>query len=71
MLPTVLRLLDLPIARTLEGKAVETAFEPGFLAAHPERLVDDYGEAAAPPGPVASDLDENVLERLRSLGYIR
>jgi len=71
VLPTVLRLLDLPIARTLEGKAVETAFEPGFLAAHPERQVDDYGEAAAPPGPVASDLDENVLERLRSLGYIR
>jgi len=71
VLPTVLRLLDVPIARTLEGKTIEAALDPGFLAAHPERRVDDYGPSAAPPGPVASDLDENVLERLRSLGYIR
>lgn len=71
VLPTVLRLLDLPIARNLEGRAIAEAFDPAFLVAHPERTVDDYGDAAAPPGPAASDLDENVLERLRSLGYIR
>lgn len=71
VLPTVLRLLDLPIARNLEGRAIVAAFDRDFLAAHPERQVDDYGLAGAAPGPVASDLDENILERLKSLGYIR
>jgi hypothetical protein len=32
--------------------------------------VPDYGDLSAPRGPESSDLDQNVLERLRSLGYI-
>jgi arylsulfatase A-like enzyme len=70
VLPTLLWLLDLPIAATLEGRPIAEALDPEFRQAHPPRQVDDYGPSAVPEGPDVSDLDDNVLERLRSLGYI-
>jgi arylsulfatase A-like enzyme len=70
ILPTLLELLDLPAADGLEGRALSGALDPAFSAAHPPRHVPDYGDLSAPHGPEASGLDQNVLERLRSLGYI-
>jgi predicted AlkP superfamily phosphohydrolase/phosphomutase len=70
ILPTLLQLLDLPAADGLEGRALSGALDPAFSAAHPPRHVPDYGDLSAPHGPEASGLDQNVLERLRSLGYI-
>jgi predicted AlkP superfamily phosphohydrolase/phosphomutase len=70
VLPTLLVLLDLPLADTLEGKPLLAALEPAFSAPRTARRVSDYGPAAETSGPEPSDLDRNVLERLRSLGYI-
>jgi predicted AlkP superfamily phosphohydrolase/phosphomutase len=70
VLPTLLLLLDLPAAGSLEGHPVASALATDFLERHPLRRVPDYGDIAVPAGPEASDLDRNVLERLRSLGYI-
>jgi predicted AlkP superfamily phosphohydrolase/phosphomutase len=70
VLPTILDLLDVPIAIDLEGRVLQGALDPGFAAAHPPRFVDAYDADLAPRGPESSDLDDNVLERLRSLGYI-
>jgi len=70
VLPTLLQLSGVPIARDLEGKALAGALEPGFVAAHPPGFVASYADLGAPVGPDHSDLDRNVLERLRSLGYI-
>ena len=70
VLPTILVLMDLPLAATLEGRPLVGALDEAFLRAHPIRQVPDYGPAAVPEGPDVSDLDDNVLERLRSLGYI-
>jgi predicted AlkP superfamily phosphohydrolase/phosphomutase len=70
VLPTLLVLLDLPLAATLEGRPLVGALDESFVRAHPIRQVADYGSAAVPEGPDVSDLDDNVLERLRSLGYI-
>ena len=70
ILPTLLELLDLPAADGLEGQSLAGALDPAFSAAHPLRHVPDYGDLSAPRGPESSDLDQNVLERLRSLGYI-
>jgi hypothetical protein len=70
VLPTILGLLEVPIARDLQGRALEEAFDRGFARQHPPRFVDAYAAAGAPAAPDASDLDRNVLERLRSLGYI-
>ena len=71
VLPTLLLLLDVPVAATLEGQPLLDALDGGFARAHPVRRVADYGPASAPERPDVSDLDDNVLERLRSLGYIQ
>jgi len=70
VLPTILRLLDVPIARDLEGTVLEQALDPAFARRHPAQAVDTYGPAEHTGAPDESDLDKNVLERLRSLGYI-
>ena len=71
VLPTVLTLFDLPIAATLEGAVPRGALEPAYAAAHGQKRVADYAGALPAPAEDTSDLDANVLERLRSLGYIR
>jgi len=71
VLPTVLTLLDLPLARTLEGAVPRGALDAGFASTHGRRQVADYAGALPAPAEDASDVDANVLERLRSLGYIR
>ncbi len=70
ILPTLLNLLDVPIALDLEGRVLKQALDPAFALAHPPQFVDAYAAPHAGPGPDESDLDRNVLERLRSLGYI-
>jgi hypothetical protein len=68
--PTVLHLSGLPVSRELEGKALETALTASFRAAHPLRTVDSYGRRA-PTRPAESAFDRDMLEELRSLGYVQ
>jgi predicted AlkP superfamily phosphohydrolase/phosphomutase len=70
VLPTLLALLDVPISIDLEGRVLEQALDPAFTLARPARFTDDYGDWRAAAGPERSEVDANVLERLRSLGYI-
>ena len=70
ILPTVLMLLDVPLAESLEGRTLTDALTMGFQKDHPLHRVKDYSDIPASSGPDTSDLDRNVLERLRSLGYI-
>jgi predicted AlkP superfamily phosphohydrolase/phosphomutase len=70
VLPTICALMDVPIAMDLEGHVIEDALDPAFALAHPKKFVDSYGLPGSGGGPADSDLDRNVLERLRSLGYI-
>jgi hypothetical protein len=71
VVPTVLTLLDVPLARTLEGTVPRGALDEVFAATHGRKRVADYSGAQPPPVDDTTDLDANVLERLRSLGYIR
>jgi predicted AlkP superfamily phosphohydrolase/phosphomutase len=72
ILPTVFALMGEPISRQLPGKVLAEAFAlPGT-----ERLKIDYVDAfpERPPRTSAAageEVDANVLERLRSLGYIQ
>ncbi|HXH28572.1 MAG TPA: alkaline phosphatase family protein, partial [Candidatus Polarisedimenticolia bacterium] len=83
--PTVLYLLGLPVADDMRGKLLEQAIDPAFLAAHARRHVPSYegiggpaangpqavaGAGNRPGSVVAGGADEEILERLRSLGYI-
>jgi hypothetical protein len=68
--PTLLHLVGLPRSRELDGRVLEAAFDEAFRRAHPPREVDSYGRR--PPARAAdSAFDEDVLEQLRSLGYIQ
>jgi hypothetical protein len=68
--PTVLYLLGVPRSRELEGQIVLAAFDPAFVIAHPPREVATYG-ARATVRSAESAFDKEVLEELRSLGYVR
>ena len=70
VLPTLLELLGVPIARDLEGHVLRDALDEDFLKGRPADFVDTYGPVEPTSRQESSDLDRNVLERLRSLGYI-
>jgi hypothetical protein len=70
--PTVLYALGIPTARDLAGKPLTALFNEAFVARHPVRVVDTYGVPTAPAAQRGGrPLDEEALERLRSLGYVR
>ena len=68
--PTVLHLAGLPRSRELEGRVLEDALSPAFRAAHPVRTVASYGRRLA-GRPAESAFDRDMLEQLRSLGYVQ
>jgi hypothetical protein len=68
--PTVLHLLGLPRSRELEGRVLEAALAESFRREHPVRTVDTYGRRP-PSRPADSAFDKDVLEQLKSLGYIQ
>ena len=68
--PTVLHLLGVPKSRELDGHVLEAALSSDFRRDHPVRTVDSYGRR--PPSRAAdSAFDRDVLEELKSLGYIQ
>ena len=68
--PTVLHLLGVPKSRELDGRVLEAALSSDFRRDHPVRTVDSYGRR--PPSRAAdSAFDRDVLEELKSLGYIQ
>ena len=68
--PTALHLVGVPASRELAGRVIEQAFDPGFRKLHPVRFVDGYGRRPR-SRPAESAFDKDVLEELRSLGYIQ
>jgi hypothetical protein len=72
--PTVLYLLGLPVPQDLSGKVLLDALDPGFVKLHPVRTVPTFRNLGLPPGlPGASRdgaMNEQEIEKLRSLGYI-
>jgi MFS family permease len=68
--PTALHLAGLPRSRELDGGILEAALGADFRQAHPLRTVESYGRRRAAQ-PAESAFDRDMLEELRSLGYIR
>jgi Type I phosphodiesterase / nucleotide pyrophosphatase len=70
--PTVLYSLGVPVARDLASPPAMSLFTPAFVAAHPVRDVASYGprRTTARPG-AGKPLDKEMIERMRSLGYVR
>lgn len=73
VLPLLAYLKGLPVARDLNGHLPLELLAPELLAAQPPREIDTYGTRAQ-PADLASGVeavDEEMLERLRALGYIQ
>lgn len=70
--PTVLHALGIPIAQDLAGRAVIGLFSRAFQDTHAVRDVASYGarRSVARTGSGAP-LDREMIERMRSLGYVR
>ncbi len=70
--PTVLYALGVPVAEDLAPSVVFDLFSSTFNAAHPVRTVTTYGSRRLVPQPAKGHtLDREMIERMRSLGYIR
>jgi arylsulfatase A-like enzyme len=73
--PTILALCGLPVADDMDGKVWSDAIDSAFLEAHPVQRIATYesaeAEVAGDEEPAKSSVDDEVRERLRSLGYIK
>jgi predicted AlkP superfamily phosphohydrolase/phosphomutase len=70
--PTLLLLEGIPIGRDMDGKALFSAFRPEFLKHNPPTLVASHDKGIRQKGePASSEMDEEILRDLRSLGYIQ
>jgi Type I phosphodiesterase / nucleotide pyrophosphatase len=70
--PTILHTLGVPLSRELPGVPLAPLFKPEFVERYPIRHVATYG----PPSTQAIDrsgqpLDQEMIDRLRSLGYVK
>jgi hypothetical protein len=64
--PTVLERLRLPLSEELRGRPLVEAFDE----ARPVIRVAEYGRALGRARNVASDVDEELTEKLEALGYV-
>jgi len=67
--PTMLYGLGLPVGDDFVGSAYTHLFSAGYQGGHSLESIESWGSAVAGTG-TASDMDEELLEDLRSLGYI-
>jgi hypothetical protein len=70
--PTILLALGVPLSRELAGIPVRTLLFEDRFAKHVQRYVDTYGRPfTAPVAREGKPLDQEMIDRLRSLGYIK
>ncbi|HET9371841.1 MAG TPA: alkaline phosphatase family protein [Vicinamibacterales bacterium] len=69
---TVLHALGVPVASDLASGPDLRLLDPAFTAAHPIRTVSTYGARTSTSRPRGGKpLDREMIERMRSLGYLR
>lgn len=70
--PTILHALGIPVSRELADGPLLDLFAPEFVTRFPVRQVDTYGRRELPSAlREGQPLDREMIERLRSLGYVR
>ncbi|MGD9014528.1 MAG: alkaline phosphatase family protein [Candidatus Omnitrophota bacterium] len=72
IIPTILYLMDLPVAKDMDGKILTSAIIPGLVKKKPVEYIDTYDiEQSRVSEPLISPADEEIKDKLRSLGYIQ
>ena len=70
--PTLLYALGLPISQALAGVPLTDLLAERFVARYPIRHVASYGRPRIRTAPARGQpLDQEMIDRLRSLGYLR
>jgi hypothetical protein len=73
--PTVLALFGLPTAQDMDGRPIEDALQPSVVRkiSHETRLKTYEAAGGKKEGeqPIASPVDQELRDRLKSLGYIQ
>lgn len=67
--PTLLYALGLPVAEDFDGRARTELFDARFGERHPLTRIASWGERRAAEAP-ASEVDAELLDELRALGYL-
>ncbi len=68
--PTLLYAAGESIPLDMDGALSTQSFEPDWLAAHPPRYIDTDTSRQSTDAP-AEEISDELLERLRSLGYLQ
>ena len=69
---TVLHALGIPVSRELAGTPLLPLFNAEFLRRYPVRQVASYGAPSFQRQPRSGQpLDQEMIDRLRSLGYVK
>jgi hypothetical protein len=70
--PTLLALLGLPVGEDMDGHVLREAIDPAYLESRPLRTLEshDVGLSVQEPAEEEDQVPEEVLRRLRDLGYI-
>jgi hypothetical protein len=72
VMPTVLYALGVPLSRELAGEPIRELFGGADLNASRERYVSTYGRPfTRPVSREGRPLDQEMIDRLRSLGYVK
>jgi len=70
--PTLLYMEGIPLGRDMDGKPLFNAFRPEYVKTHPPRLVASLDQGFRQQGePASSEMDEDILDDLKALGYIQ
>lgn len=71
MAPTILHLLGVPVPQDMDGRVLEQAFRPEFLAQHPVQAGAAVGTSTGDRSSGYSEEESaKVEERLQALGYL-
>ena len=71
VMPLVARLKGFPVAADRAGRVPEEVFDPAFLERTPRREVASYGRRGRVASAVGrAEADDEMMERLRALGYV-
>jgi predicted AlkP superfamily phosphohydrolase/phosphomutase len=69
--PTVLHVMGLPVPSDMDGRVLQDAFAAGYMDAYPPRVFDPAApDALAEATDFTEEGEQEILERLRGLGYM-
>jgi predicted AlkP superfamily phosphohydrolase/phosphomutase len=71
--PTLLAMFGVPVGRDMDGFVLTDILDPDVLARRPVEYIDTHERPKAEGGedqPIESPVDDEIKERLKSLGYI-